>query len=87
MKINMDDELHNSQIEAIAGMLVEDDVSIDEQDPSKLQKYKEKTMSDCNIEDEEAMKLVYEALLYLKLKNSPDSDPITKGDQFGAGFS
>ena len=83
----MDDELHNAQIEKIAGMLVTDDVSMDEQDPAKLQKYKEKTMSDCNIPDEEAMKLVYEALLYLKLKNSPDGDPLTKGDQFGAGFS
>ena len=83
----MDEELRNSQIEKIAGMLVSDDVSIDEQDPAKLQKYKEKTMSDFNLRDEDAMKLVYEALLYLKLKNSPDGDPISKGDQFGAGFS
>ena len=50
-------------------------------------KYKEKTMSDFNLRDEEAMKLVYEALLYLKLKNSSGVDPIQQGDQFGAGFS
>ena len=87
MKINMDEEIYNSQIEKIAGMLVEDNISIDEQDPAKLQKYKEKAMSVFNLRDEDAMKMVYEALLYLKLKNSPEGDPITKGDQFGAGFS
>jgi len=25
--------------------------------------------------------------LYLKLKQAPDIDPLTKGDEFGAGFS
>ena len=87
MKIVMDEEVYNQHIENIAGMIVEDNVSIDEQDPSKLEKYKVKAMSDFNLRDEDAMKLVYEALLYLKLKNSSDSDPLTKGDQFGAGFS
>ena len=83
----MDEEQHNSQIEKIANMILEDNVSIDEQDVSKLQKYKEQTISDCNMSEDDAIKLVYEALLYLKLKNSEGSDPIQKGDQFGAGFS
>lgn len=87
MKTNMDEEVYNQQIEAIAGTMIEDDLSIDEQNPANLQKYKEKAMSVYNLRDEDAMKLVYEALLYLKLKNSPDGDPLTKGDQFGAGFS
>ncbi len=83
----MDEEQHNSQIEKIANMIMEDNVSIDEQDTGKLQKYKEQTISDCTMSEDEAIKLVYEALLYLKLKNSEGSDPIQKGDQFGAGFS
>jgi len=83
----MDEEQHNSQIEKIANMILEDNVSIDEQDVSKLQKYREQTISDCKMSEDDAIKLVYEALLYLKLKNSEGTDPIQKGDQFGAGFS
>ena len=83
----MEEKKHNAQIEKIATMLTDDNVSVDEQDPQKLQKYKDQTVSDCNISEDEAIKIVYEALLYLKLKNSSGVDPIQKGDQFGAGFS
>ena len=83
----MDEEQHNSQIEKIANMILEDNVSIDEQDHGILQKYQDQTISDCNMSEDDAIKLVYEALLYLKLKNSEGTDPIQKGDQFGAGFS
>ncbi len=83
----MDEEQHNSQIEKIAKMITDDKVSVDEQDHSKLQKYKDQTISDCNLSDDDALKLVYEALLYLKLKNSEGTDVIQKGDEFGAGFS
>ena len=83
----MDDEQHNSQIEKIANMMLKDNVSMDEQDPDKLEKYKEQTISDCNLSGDDALKIAYEALLYLKLKNSNDADLIQKGDQFGAGFS
>jgi len=83
----MDEELHNSQIEKIANMMVDDSVSIDEQDQDKIQKYKDQIISDCNLSEHDAINLIYEALLYLKLKNSEDVDPIQKVDQFGAGFS
>ena len=83
----MDEEKYNLQIEKIASMILQDNVSPDEQDDSKLEKYQNQTMSDCNLSEEDSMKLVYEALLYLKLKNSSGVDPIQKGDQFGAGFS
>ncbi len=83
----MDEERHNSQIEKIANMMVDDNISIDEQNQDKLQKYKDQTISDCNLSGDDSIKLVYEALLYLKLKNSEDVDPIQKGEQFGAGFS
>ena len=83
----MDDEKHNAQIEKIAKIMIEDNISIDEQDPNKLQKYIKQTISDCDLNEDEALKMTYEALLYLKLKNSKGEDPIQKGDQFGAGFS
>ena len=83
----MNDEQHNSQIEKIAKQMVEDNISVDEQDSDKLKKYKEQVISDCGLNEDDALKLTYEALLYLKLKNSDGSDPIQKGDQFGAGFS
>ncbi len=44
----MDEEQHNSQIEKIANMMVDDSVFIDEQDPDKLQKYKDQIISVCN---------------------------------------
>jgi len=83
----MNEEKYNSQIEKMANLLMKDGVSMDEQDSEKLQKYKDQTMSDCDMSEDNALKLVYEALLYLKLKNSDGTDPIQKGDQFGAGFS
>ncbi len=83
----MDDDQRNSQVEKIANMMQDDNVSMDEQDPGKLQKYTKQSISDCNISEDDSLKLSYEALLYLKLKNSDGADPIQKGDQFGAGFS
>ena len=83
----MDDDRRNSQIEKIANMMVEDNLSMDEQDPDKLQKYTKQTISDCDLIRDDSLKIAYEALLYLKLKNSEGADPIQKGDQFGAGFS
>ncbi|MBA4451759.1 MAG: hypothetical protein H2B00_02955 [Nitrosopumilaceae archaeon] len=83
----MEEQQHNAQIEKIANMLTEDNVSVDEQDSQNLQKYKDQTISDCDVSEDDAIKIVYEALLYLKLKNSSGVDPIQKGDQFGAGFS
>ena len=31
--------------------------------------------------------VVNEAFLYIAMKNAKDIDPLTKGDEFGAGFS
>ena len=53
----------------------------------KLEKYKNQIKSDCSVEDEEAMKIVYETLLYRKLKSSESSDVLKQGTDFGAGFS
>ena len=39
------------------------------------------------VDESEAAEIVNEAFLYLSMKNAGDVDPLTKGDQFGAGFS
>ena len=83
----MDDDKHNSEIEKIANLTLHDNVSADEQDSTKLEKYKNQVKKDCNLDDEEAMKLVYESLLYRKLKNTDSGDLLDKGTDFGAGFS
>jgi len=66
MKKTMDEELHNSQIEKIANMMVEDNISIDEQDQDKLQKYQDQIISDCNLSEHDAINLIYEALSKIK---------------------
>ena len=83
----MNEEKQNLEIEKIANIMVHDDISSDEQDPVKLEKYKNQIKSDCDVDDEEAMKIVYETLLYRKLKSSDSSDMLEKGTDFGAGFS
>mgnify|MGYP007017516344 CR=1 FL=1 len=83
----MDENQYNSLIEKIANTMEMDDLSVDEQNIQKLQKYKDQVKSNSNLNDEDTMKVVYESLLYLKLKNSDSGDPLQKGDEFGAGFS
>ena len=83
----MDDEKLNLEIEKIANIMVHDNISLDKQDLAKLGKYKDQIKIDCNFNDEEAMKLVYETLVYRKLKSSDSSDMLKKGTDFGAGFS
>ena len=83
----MDENQYNSLIEKVATMMEKDGLSVDEQNTQKLQKYKDQVKFNSNLNDEDTTKLVYESLLYLKLKNSDSGDPLQKGDEFGAGFS
>jgi hypothetical protein len=83
----MDENQYNLLIEKIANSMEMDALPIDEQNLQKLQKYKDQVKSNSNLNDEETMRVVYESLLYLKLKNSDSGDPLQKGDEFGAGFS
>ena len=83
----MNDDQQNSEIEKIANLMVHDNLSLDEQDVTKLEKYKNQIKKDCNLDDEDAMKLVYETLLFRKLKSSESGDILEKGNEFGAGFS
>jgi hypothetical protein len=83
----MNDEQQNSEIEKIANLMIHDNLSLDEQDETKLEKYKNQVKEDCDLNDEDAMNLVYETLLFRKLKNSDSGDILEKGTDFGAGFS
>jgi len=83
----MDDEAHNSQITKIADLLTKDKVSLDEQDPVKLQRYVDFAKSEFKLSDDDSVQLINETFLYLKLKNAKDYDPLQEADKFGAGFS
>jgi len=83
----MDENQINLEIEKIANLMVHDDVSSDEQNVTVLEKYRDQIKTDLDLDDEASMKLVYETLVYRKLKSSDSSDMLEKGTDFGAGFS
>jgi len=83
----MNEDQQNSEIEKIANLMIHDGLSLDEQDVTKLEKYKNQIKEDCSLDDDQSMKLVYETLLYRKLKNSDSGNILEKGNEFGAGFS
>lgn len=83
----MSDSEHDSQIEKIALLILDDKTSLDEQNPMKLQRYYDFVKTNFKITGESAEQLVNEAFLYLKLKNTDSIDPLQDGDKFGAGFS
>ena len=83
----MKESEHNLRIEKIAKMILSDNTSIDEQEQIKLKKCHDFAIQNYHLEQNAAHELVNEAFLYLKLKEGPDIDPLTKGDEFGAGFS
>jgi serine protease inhibitor len=77
---------HDSQIENIASQIVSDKISLDEQNLKTLQKYYDYAKTNFKLKEDDAILLINEAFLYLKLK-STDFDPLQEGDKFGAGFS
>ena len=83
----MEESEHNLKIEKISEMILSDNISLDEQEQNKLKKYHDFVKQNYGLGQDAASDLVNEVFLYLKLKQEPDIDPLTKGDQFGAGFS
>ncbi len=83
----MDESEHNLRIEKIAEMILSDKISLDSQEQNILKKYHDFAKENYHLDQDSAAELVNEAFLYLQLKQAPDIDPLTKGDQFGAGFS
>jgi len=64
--------------------MIYDNLPVDEYD---VEKYKNQINEDCDVDDCRAMKMIYETLLFRKLKNSESSDILEKGNDFGAGFN
>ena len=85
--MSMDHSQRNSFVLQIANMLENDKVSLDEQDPKILQKYQKFASNQLEMEDSDAVEIVNEAFLYLKMQHSTDIDPVKEGDRFAAGFS
>ena len=83
----MEESEHNSRIEKIDEMILSDNISLDTQEQNILKKYHDFVKENYELDQDSASELVNEAFLYLQLKQAPDIDPLTKGDQFGAGFS
>ena len=83
----MEETEHNARIEKISNMIINDNISLDEHDQTILKKYYNFVKMNYALDNDTASELVNEAFLYLKLKEGTDIDPLTKGDQFGAGFS
>ncbi len=83
----MDEDQQNSEIEKIANLMIHDGISLDEEDITKLEKYKNQINEDYEVDDYRAMKMVYETLLFRKLKNSDLGNILEKGNEFGGGFS
>ena len=83
----MNESEHNLRIEKISEMILSDNISLDDQEQNQLKKYHDFVKQNYGLDHDAAFDLVNEAFLYLKLKQAPDIDPLTKGDQFGAGFS
>ena len=83
----MDESEHNLRIEKIAEMILSDKIFLDTQEQNILKKYHNFVRENYHLDQDSAAELVNEAFLYLQLKQAPDIDPLTKGDQFGAGFS
>ena len=83
----MEESEHNLRIEKIAEMILSDNISLDVQEQNELKRYHDFAKQNYGLDQDAASDLVNEAFLYLKLKQASDIDPLTKGDQFGAGFS
>ncbi len=83
----MDESQYDSQIEKLASLMSEDKLLPDEQDSKKLKKYHDFAKTSFKLNDEGAVQLVYEALLFFKLQNVDVGDPLQEADKFGGGFS
>ena len=82
----MDDDFRNKCIEKIALKISEENIPTDETS-SDIIEYLQKFAISLGVDISNTEDIVAEAFLYLSMKNAGDVDPLTKGDQFGAGFS
>ena len=82
----MNDSERNSIILRITTKIQQDGTSYDEQNQSVLEQYIKYAIS-LGVPESEAPEIVGESFLYLQMQDSPNEDPLQKGDKFGVGFS
>ena len=82
----LDDSFRNQCIDKIALKITEEKIPTDEPASETLE-YLQKFAITLGIDISNTEEVVNEAFLYLAMKNAKDIDPLTKGDEFGAGFS
>ena len=82
----MDDRIRNELVEKIAQKISEEKIPYVDPSPDIIE-YLQKYAISLGVDISNTEDLVTEAFLYLSMKNAGDVDPLTKGDQFGAGFS
>ena len=82
----MDDNFRNQCIEKIALKITEENISM-ENPSSETMGYLQKFAISLGVDELNTEEVVNESFLYIAMKNAKDIDPLTKGDEFGAGFS
>ena len=82
----MNDSERNSIVLLITTKIQQDGISYDEQNQSVLEQYIKYAIS-LGVPESDAPEIVGESFLYLQMQNSPNEDPLQKGDKFGVGFS
>ena len=82
----MNDSERNSIVLRIATKIQQDGTPYDEQNQSVLEQYIKYVIS-LGVPESEAQEIVGESFLYLQMQDSPNEDPLQKGDKFGVGFS
>ena len=85
-QILLDDSIRNELVEKIAQKISEEKIPYADPSPEVIE-YLQKFAISLGVDISNTEDLVGEAFLYLSMKNAGDVDPLTKGDQFGAGFS
>ena len=82
----MNDSERNSIVLRIATKIQQDGTPYDEQSQSVLEQYIKYAIS-LGVPESDAPEIVGESFLYLQMQDSPNEDPLQKGDKFGVGFS
>ena len=82
----MNDSERNDTVLRIATKIQQDGIPYDEQNQSVLEQYIKYAIS-LGVPESEAPEIIGESFLYLQMQDSPNEDPLQKGDKFGVGFS
>ena len=82
----LDDNFRNQCIEKIALKITEENMPTDNPSTETMD-YLQKFAISLGVDISNTEEVVNEAFLYIAMKNAKDIDPLTKGDEFGAGFS